>query len=1304
MHQRLFILTVIRRAALPIIGMALACSPVRAQGIITTLAGNTTCSFSGDGGPAAAAAICGATGIAADSAGNIYFSDRSNLRIRKIGTDGNIITVAGNGSYGNTGDGGPATSASLEWVSQVAVFGSHLCFGDPYSYKVRCVDLSSGTIQSIGAGTMGTSGDGGSASAASFLYPEYVAFDDAGNMYISDSSANSVRRVDGLTGIITMFAGPGPGYCCAPLGDGGPAVGADLYQPRQIFARNGGLYIADSGNFRVRRVDLTTGIITTVAGNGSPYNSGDGGPAVMAGLNPGSIAVDPSGNLFIGSAGVIRMVDPSGMITTIAGENGVSGWGQDDVPATQTAFSGTGLGWDPVAKRLLIGDLSRLRQIFFTPPTTTTLTSSANPAVPGDTVTFQAAVSPSDATGSVRFYNYSSLLGSAPVIGGVASFSWTAQFGTFGIRAVYGGDFTHNLSQSATLNQVGQDIVTTTTLTSSVNPSVVGQSVTFTSTVTPPDATGNVVFWIGGSGYQAPLINGVSTYTTSSLPTGTTAVSANYSRDARHQASWSPTLNQVVKTATTTTLAASPNPASVGTPVTLTATVSPATATGTVQFFNGATLLGAGNLTSGQAQLSVTNLPAGSNSLTAVYAGDANSSSSTSAVVAETVSQASSTTVLSAVPPSPVTVGQTVSLTASVSPSAATGTVQFLDGTAVLGTASISGGAANLPVSGLSVGTHSLTAVYSGDSNYLASTSSVLVLTVSKVATTVTLSAGPNPAPFGSPVTIAAGVTPKSATGTVQFLDGATPIGSAAVTSGSASLVSSSLTVGDHSITAVYSGDAGNSGSTSAVVIQTIAKAPAGFGLSSSLNPSAAGQSVTFTAALSPASATGTVQFLDGTAQLGTATISGGSAVLSIATLAAGAHSISAVYSGDANYLSASGGTLIQTVKPVPVVTMTATPNPATDGQTITLAASLSPSAATGTVTFFEGLGAQLGTVPISGGAASLVLTPQVYAFAVGTHSLRAAYNGDSTYAPGSSASVTLTVNARQTTTLTLTSSLNPSIAGQSVTFRAKVSPTAATGTVRFVDGTTTFATVTLAGGAASTTLSTLSADTHMIFVVYSGDSAYAPSTSDVMTQTVAPAAPSHLAATASSSSQINLSWQASPTSGVTYNVYASATSKFTPSGANRIAAGISGTSYSDTGLAPSTTRYYVVTAQSSVVESAPSNQANATTTAPPGCHVTYRVTSQWNVGFGTDISIQNTGGAPVNGWQLTWTWGGNQAITQAWNSVASQNGANANLTNASWNSTIGAGATISGIGFNASYSGTNPTPTAFYLNGTLCK
>jgi hypothetical protein len=352
-----------------------------------------------------------------------------------------------------------------------------------------------------------------------------------------------------------------------------------------------------------------------------------------------------------------------------------------------------------------------------------------------------------------------------------------------------------------------------------------------------------------------------------------------------------------------------------------------------------------------------------------------------------------------------------------------------------------------------------------------------------------------------------------------------------------------------------------------------------------------------------------------------------------------------------------------------------------------------------GNVQFFDGA-TLLGTVVLSGGTASLAV-PNL---AVGSHTLTATYSGDANDVASTSAAVNVTVS-KITASVTMSSSLNPAVAGQAVTFTATVTPTTATGTIQFKDGATVLNSATLAGGAATFATSTLAVGSHPITAIYSGDANDSAATSAALTETIAaplPAAPTSLTATATSSAEIKLSWTASATAGVTYNIYSSATSGFTPTAANRIASGISGTSYSHTGLSPNSTHYYIVTAQNANGESAKSNQASATTQS--SCHVTYGVTTQWDVGFGTAITIENTGIAPINGWNLTWTWAGNQKLTESWDSSYTQTGANAKLTNLSWNPSIAVGTTLTGIGFNASYTGSNPAPAAFYLNGTLCR
>ncbi len=202
-------------------------------------------------------------------------------------------------------------------------------------------------------------------------------------------------------------------------------------------------------------------------------------------------------------------------------------------------------------------------------------------------------------------------------------------------------------------------------------------------------------------------------------------------------------------------------------------------------------------------------------------------------------------------------------------------------------------------------------------------------------------------------------------------------------------------------------------------------------------------------------------------------------------------------------------------------------------------------------------------------------------------------------------------------------------------------------------------------------------------------------------------APPSNLSAVAVSSSQINLTWTASLTSGMTYNVYRSQTSSFAPSVSTKIATGVTGTSYQNSGLPASTTYYFLVTAANANGESGASNQAAGTTQSiatGSACHVAYMVNTQWNNGFNTSITIQNTGTTPINNWTLTWSWTGSQFITQAWNSDLQSGGPQAVLTNASWNGSIAPGGSVNGIGFNASYSGSNPAPASFYLNGKLCQ
>jgi len=270
--------------------------------IITTVAGTGSLGFSGDGGLATNATFSLPTAVCTDHLGNIFISDKSNQRIRKVDhSTGIISTIAGTGSAGYTGDGGPATTATLSQPHGMQTDSvGNLYFADRTNHVVRRIDAVSGIITTVaGMGTSGFQGDGGAATAALLNFPMSVCLDDSGNIFIADQINHRIRKVDAITGIITTIAGIGsPGFS----GDGGSASLAELNQPYDVtIDASGDLYISDTNNQRIRKITAGTGIISTYAGIGTGGFSGDGGPATSAQFNfPSGINVSPSGTLYIG--------------------------------------------------------------------------------------------------------------------------------------------------------------------------------------------------------------------------------------------------------------------------------------------------------------------------------------------------------------------------------------------------------------------------------------------------------------------------------------------------------------------------------------------------------------------------------------------------------------------------------------------------------------------------------------------------------------------------------------------------------------------------------------------------------------------------------------------------------------------------------------------------------------------------------------------------------------------------------------------------------------------------------------------
>ena len=555
------------------------------------------------------------------------------------------------------------------------------------------------------------------------------------------------------------------------------------------------------------------------------------------------------------------------------------------------------------------------------------------------------------------------------------------------------------------------------------------------------------------------------------------------------------------KTDTSVTITSWPNPSTYGETVTFTATVTPSSASGSVAFKDGTTTIGSAGLSNGVATYSTSALAIGSHSMTAVYAGNSSYNGSTSSPALTQVVNRTPTSVTLTSNHNPSTYGSTVTFSASVSPIAATGTVTFMDGSTTLGTSSLGGGTAKLAnymTSALIAGSHSITATYNGDSNYDVSTSSALAQVVNKANPALTLASSSNPSSYASPVTFTAAISPSIATGTVTFMDGSTTLGTGTISGGNATYSTAALTTGSHSISATYAGDANDNGSTSSSLTQVINQANSSLTLASSSNPTTYGTSVTLTATVSPALATGTVTFLDGGTAIGTNTISAGQATYTTSALGVGSHSITATYAGDANDSGSTASALTQIVnEATSSVTLASSSNPTTYATSVTFTATIAPQTATGKVTFFDG-NITLGTGSISSGIAMYGTS----ALAAGSHLITGVYSGDTNYNGSTSSPLTQTIN-QANSSVAIASSSNPSALGSPVTFTATMTPSAATGTVAFLDGSTTLGTATISSGNSTYTTSNLTGGSHSITASYSGDANDNGSASVPLVQTV---------------------------------------------------------------------------------------------------------------------------------------------------------------------------------------------------------
>ncbi len=332
--------------------------------IINTFAGNGTAASSGDGGPATAASFFNPGGAFYDSHGNVFVTEYTGNKIRKINPSHVVSAFAGNGSAGYGGDGGPATAASFNYlIDIISDFSGNMYVIDNGNHRIRKIDTFGIVTTYAGTGSSGFSGDGGPATAADISFPSRFGIDAGGNLYFADAGNHRIRKIS-TSGIITTVAGNGSATFS---GDGGQATAASLSNPLGVtFDANGNMYIADASNHRIRKV-RPSGIISTYAGNGTASTSGDGGPATAATLNfPSGVACDHACNVYFTdwTDQVIRKINVAGTISNVGG-TGTAGFSGDGGLATAAKIDGpNNLTFDP-AGNLYVPDFynNRIRTV-----------------------------------------------------------------------------------------------------------------------------------------------------------------------------------------------------------------------------------------------------------------------------------------------------------------------------------------------------------------------------------------------------------------------------------------------------------------------------------------------------------------------------------------------------------------------------------------------------------------------------------------------------------------------------------------------------------------------------------------------------------------------------------------------------------------------------------------------------------------------------------------------------------------------------------------------------------------------------
>ncbi|NKR28327.1 hypothetical protein GS479_23465 [Rhodococcus hoagii] len=759
------------------------------------------------------------------------------------------------------------------------------------------------------------------------------------------------------------------------------------------------------------------------------------------------------------------------------------------------------------------------------PNVTTSLSVTApGSATTGSSVDLSATVNPSNAVGTVQFTDNGAPIGSpVAVVNGVATLSHT--FTSAGARSVgadfvAGAGFTNSSAAAQSVTVADPDVATS--LTVQVPPTTTsGAELNLVANLTPTNAQGSVQFKVDGDpvGSPVPVSAGAAILPHSFNAAGSFAVTAEFTGAAgfTNSSASAQSVTVVDPNVTTSLSVTAPGSATTGSSVDLSATVNPSNAVGTVQFTdNGAPIGSPVAVVNGVATLSHTFTSAGAHSVGADFVAGAGFTNSSAAAQSVTVADPDVETSLSVSAPASATTGESVSLSAQVSPVAAQGSVQFrVNGSPAGAAVPVSGGEAVLPYTFNAAGSFAVTAEFTGAAGFTNSTASAQSVTVVDPNVTTSLSVtAPGSATTGSSVDLSATVNPSNAVGTVQFTDNSTPIGSPiAVVNGVATLPHTFTSAGAHSVGADFVADAGFTNSSAEVQSVTVADPDVETSLSVSAPASATtGESVSLSAQVSPVAAQGSVQFKVNGSPVGSPVpVTAGAATLPHSFNAAGSFAVTAEFTGAAGFTNSTALEKSVTVSDPDVTTSLSVtvPASATTGESVSLSATVSPANAQGAVQFKVN-GSPVGSpVPVTAGAATL---PHTFD-AAGSFAVTAEFTGAAGFTSSSAQPQNVTVSVPvvpdEDTTITVTA---PSTAetGQQVTLSVAVSPVPTGGTVQFsVAGTDVGAPVSLDGsGQASMPYTFGAAGSFSVAAVYSGTTGFAGSTAAAHTVVVSDPAP----------------------------------------------------------------------------------------------------------------------------------------------------------------------------------------------------